>query len=344
MELVGRPLADVFVEVGVFVGSMLALFAWLERRYGDALTGWLARSSRAGPLVGAVLGVVPGCGGAIVVMPMYLRGSVSFGTVVAALVATMGDSSFVLIAADPGFALVVHGLLFVSGVVSGVLVDLARLAPGYRRRPAFLVAEPGGEAATGERLDRLTGALWLLIAAGLVFGVPAYLGLVDAPLLRTPVGVLELPLLIGLAGVAVAAAVLVVDRSGRHLRSVGLLASSGRQTAFVVVLVAVASLVTTLPVELASIDVATILGIAGFGGVIAGALVGLVPGCAPQILLTGLYVSGAVPVPTLVANAASQDGDALFPLLALARRPALVAAALTTLPGLAVGGAWLVLM
>lgn len=40
----------------------------------------------------------------------------------------------------------------------------------------------------------------------------------------------------------------------------------------------------------------------------------------------------------LAANALSQDGDALFPLLAADRRSAVVALGLTTVPGLLVGG------
>ncbi|WP_431357812.1 putative manganese transporter [Haloarcula marina] len=37
------------------------------------------------PLAGALLGLTPGCGGAIMAMPLYIRGTVSFRTVVAAL-------------------------------------------------------------------------------------------------------------------------------------------------------------------------------------------------------------------------------------------------------------------
>jgi hypothetical protein len=75
----------------------------------------------------------------------------------------------------------------------------------------------------------------------------------------------------------------------------------------------------------------------GVAGVLAGAFIGLVPGCAVQIVFTGLYVAGGLPLPTLVANAISQDGDALIPLAALRRRSAALATVITTAPAVVVG-------
>lgn len=72
--------------------------------------------------------------------------------------------------------------------------------------------------------------------------------------------------------------------------------------------------------------------------------IGLIPGCAVQIVFTGLYVSGGLPLPTLVANAISQDGDALIPLAALRRHSAALATVVTTVPAAAVGAALLVLL
>jgi hypothetical protein len=78
-----------------------------------------------------------------------------------------------------------------------------------------------------------------------------------------------------------------------------------------------------------------------FGAV--GVLVGLIPGCGVQIVFTRIFLAEGMPLPTPAANAISQDGDALLPLLALERRSALVATVLTTMPALVVGTALLLL-
>ena len=108
-----------FVQVSGFVGATVLLFSLVQYRFDGRLTELLENNERAQPLVGALLGLTPGCGGAIIAMPLYIRGTVSFGTVVAALAATAGDSAFIILALAPEAALYAYGLAFVSAVLFG---------------------------------------------------------------------------------------------------------------------------------------------------------------------------------------------------------------------------------
>jgi hypothetical protein len=76
---------------------------------------------------------------------------------------------------------------------------------------------------------------------------------------------------------------------------------------------------------------------AGLVAVVIGGLVGLIPGCGPQIIFVTLFTRGLLPFAALLANAISQDGDAIFPLLALDRRSAWWASLITTIPALILG-------
>src|SRR5690554_3206677 len=60
-------------------------------------------------------------------MPLFPRGIVSFGTVIATLLATMGDSAFVLISVMPKQWLLVSVFSFIVAVIVGYLVDLTPL-------------------------------------------------------------------------------------------------------------------------------------------------------------------------------------------------------------------------
>ena len=80
---------------------------------------------------------------------------------------------------------------------------------------------------------------------------------------------------------------------------------------------------------------------AGAGAVIVAAAVGLIPGCGPQIIAISAYVEGVISFPALVANAISQDGDALFPLLVRHKVASIWATIHTTLPAIIVGFAFL---
>jgi hypothetical protein len=81
---------DGFVQVSAFVAVTVLIFSYIQYRTGGRIVTYLEDNERLQPLAGALLGLTPGCGGAIIAMPLYIRGSVSFGTVVAALAAPAG--------------------------------------------------------------------------------------------------------------------------------------------------------------------------------------------------------------------------------------------------------------
>jgi len=75
-------------------------------------------------VLAVVLGATPGCLGAFAVVAMYSHGSMSLGAVVAAMIATSGDESFVMLAMIPKQSLLMFGLLAMTAFVAGALTDL----------------------------------------------------------------------------------------------------------------------------------------------------------------------------------------------------------------------------
>ena len=52
------------------------------------------------PIFGALLGVIPGCGGTIVASSLYKNNKLSFGGLLASFITTLGEGSFVLLGAS----------------------------------------------------------------------------------------------------------------------------------------------------------------------------------------------------------------------------------------------------
>jgi hypothetical protein len=110
------------------------------------------------------------------------------------------------------------------------------------------------------------------------------------------------------------------------------------ETAFVTFWVMIAYLVfsfTLLFSGLVEEDLARYGG--GVGAVMVAATIGLIPGCGPQIIAITAYTKDVISFPALTANAISQDGDALFPLLVRHKAASLWATVHTTIPALLAG-------
>ena len=110
------------------------------------------------------------------------------------------------------------------------------------------------------------------------------------------------------------------------------------ETAMVTVWVIGGYLLYEYGLLITGVDVQGLAAAAGVLAPMAGALIGLIPGCAAHIVFAQLYaVEEAIPFSALVANAISQDGDALFPLMAIDLKAAIVATIYTTIPGVITG-------
>jgi hypothetical protein len=380
LDIFVASVRDGYVQVSAFVAITVLLFSYVQYKTDGRLVQQLSERKRAQPLVGALMGLTPGCGGAIVMMPLYVRGTVSFGTVVATLIATAGDSAFVILALAPEAGLAAYGIAFVTAVVSGYAID--RFGMGVGRVDAAVsqlsrTATDGGVATPGVgsqvhhydegascahdhpgadrenpilyRLSEAALALWWISAiAGLVLGVLYLLrGAPDVPIVVDG-SYAGLFTVFGITGTALSFYLYFVGRHYLGHGAVGqardtfenvreTLTHAAMETSFVTVWVIAAYLLYEYGIVLTGFDVAAAAAAAGILAPIAGAVIGLIPGCGPQIVLATAYAQGAIPFSTLTANAISQDGDALFPLIAIDKTAAIVATIYTTIPGILVG-------
>ena len=72
---------------------------------------------------GALLGSIPGCMGGFATVSLYTHRMFSFGALVAMMIASSGDESFVMLAMIPQQALVLFAVLFVLAIIVGVATD-----------------------------------------------------------------------------------------------------------------------------------------------------------------------------------------------------------------------------
>lgn len=384
-EVIVVSMRDAFLAVTVFVAAMIFLFSWLQYITAGKFVDIIRSNTRWQPVIGALMGITPGCGGAIVMMPMYARGYVTYGTVIATLIATLGDAAFVLIGAavtDSAFiapVLAVHFISFIIGISWGYLVDgmkitprnpLGKYGPTFENNnPPRNLPENKNEDAK-EILDDLgredeSGWGYFLLHQGYtVWWIVTALGLIFAVLLLVwsaqdadftleidynPFTLNGIITWIGLIGTSLSVILYVSQKNwisddteasiGDKLYSMReTMIHSASETAFVTFWVMSAYLIFEFSMLFSGMTEADIARYGdGFTAVILASFIGLIPGCGPQIIAITAYTKDLISFPALVANAISQDGDALFPLLVRHRVASIWATVHTTIPALIVG-------
>ena len=318
---------DAYVGVSVFVAATLLLIYGGERFFNFDLGGFLRDRKRAQVPVAALLGMSPGCAGAIVVTAAYSSGNVSLGALVAALTGTMGDAAFLLIATKPLAAAVLMPVSLVAGIITGLIVD--------KFHTKHIPGRIGATCDLGPRIGPVRGRDRLFIAVatpGLALGLMDAFQVVPGPLLA------GLGMALAVSGMMLILAIwLVSPMQAVSNPKDAPITRVTEETAFITIWVLGAYLAYGYVEAFSGLDLGALFATVAVAMPLIGTLIGFIPGCGPQILVATMYLNGLVPFSALVANAISNDGDALFPAIALNPRAALIATLYTSLPALAVG-------
>lgn len=346
-----NTLSDAFWAVSSYVAFTLAVYHYLSGFFSqeNKLVNLYQSSRNHQVLFAALLGALPGCGGAIIVTTQFVSGRVGFGAIVAVLTSTMGDAAFLLLASKPDIGFAVIGLGVMVGCISGWVVNEIH-ADDFLRPQAEQVIGRVSQCQTPtkgfeQRAINLQGVFWkwLLLPATVI----ALLGSFQVDinqLLGWPEMTIEW---LGAALIITSTLLWSLTKEIKDYESTVAedtkqvsshpIQKAAQDTNFVTAWVIIAFMAFELVAFFGQVDLATTF--AGWGPwmPLMGLIVGLLPGCGPQILVTSLYIAGAAPLSAQLANAISNDGDALFPAIALAPKAALVATIYSAIPAFIVG-------
>ena len=317
-----------------FVAVMMLLV-----EYANVLSrgGWLAGLRRGGlraTLSAAGLGVMPGCLGAFAVVAMYTHGQLSFGSVVAAMVATSGDEAFVMLALAPRDALWLFALLAALGFGAGLLTDALR-RPRANTPTTCTDLDLHHQDDWRFHLSDLRTRQWRRCSAarGLLLLFLEFLALGFA------VGELGPEewdwVRVSLVGITTITLALVWGAPDHfleeHLWKHVFLKHVPRLFIWTAGALAATTILTS-KVDFQSFSASgewILLGVA--------CLVGLVPESGPHLAFVTLYAQGELPLSVLIANSVVQDGHGMLPLLAESRREFLAVKAINLALGILVG-------
>ena len=343
-EIVIASIADAYIQVTSFVAATLFLFYGIERLFKIDITKKLSESGNFQVFFAALLGALPGCGGAIIVVTRYVSGSLSFGSVLATLTATMGDAAFLLIAKEPTTGLFIMGLGLFVGTITGYAVD--KIHGKDFLRPKTSPNPPVDNSHASRQSNSLVLIrFWvMLIIPGIALGILAAFQVEIDALLANPF-IAQPGTYLGFIGGLFCVFLWVAPSflkkgTQNNAKIPAYLRDTIADTNFVTAWVVFAFLIFEIWMFSFNIDLESLFsGFALYLPLIA-VVIGLLPGCGPQVIVTSMYIGGIIPLSAQIGNAISNDGDALFPAIALAPKTAIVATLYSTIPALIFGYGW----
>lgn len=333
-----EALNTAYYEIGVFVAFTLFLVVLLEKVFKTEVGDLLHKYPKLQVPLGAVLGATPGCGGAIVAVTQFIRGNMSFGSLVAALSATMGDAMFLLISAEPLTGIAVMFIAFIAGILTGYAVDLIHDQNFLRpENTNSIVCASGLNTPLVSKTEPITNYIWLfLVLFGMFIGIPSVVMDYDmANAVNLPNWVITL-LMMTFVFFSFSSWIVKGEDHDNNCNesSRSHLTNLVAGTSFVVSWVVIALIGYEMIMHLSGFDTQRILSQAGPYIILLAILIGFIPGCGPQIVVTSMYIAGNIPLSAQIGNAIANDGDALFPALAIAPKASIIATGYSAIPAL----------
>ena len=321
-EVTRSSLFDAYIQVTVFVAATLLLFFGVEYFYKIDIGTLMKKGDIWQVPMASVLGALPGCGGAVVVITAFARGNIRLGAMVAALIATMGDAAFLLLAKEPTTYLRLISISIFAAMISGWAIDRFHRGELYSSEIKHFEKAGIGQIRTRDKV------FISLAAPGLFLGILqlAQVDIANFGILVFSLGILGAFLSIGVWAVS---PINAVSSSDDHPFT-----RSSEETSFVTVWVITGFLAYEYANSFLGLDLAVLAEAGWIFLPILAVLVGFIPGCGPQVLVTTLYLNGIIPFAALIGNAISNDGDALFPAIALTPRMAVIATLYSAIPAI----------
>ena len=324
-----------------FVATMMILVEYINVITLGRLQSGLGKSRWVQYVLAAFLGAIPGCLGAFTLVTLYTHRLVSLGAVVACMIATSGDESFVMLGMVPETALWLFGGLFVLGIVIGALTDL--LFSRKNENESEYCHELNVHADHALRIlpDKQT---WKEIRnLSPARGIPFFVLSLYALAIATGRIGHETPLWVTVTILVVSGLTLLVlatvsdhfleDHVWEHVVKSHL----PRLFFWAVVVIGGVHLME----HYFHLDNAVRSNV--WMVLLFAAMLGLLPESGPHLIFVSLFATGSIPLSILVTSSIVQDGHGLLPLLANSRMGFLKVKAINFVVGLLVGATMLAL-
>ncbi len=328
-------IVNLSIIITSFVFTMMLLVEYLNVITHGKWQSKLRKSKFGQIILGVLLGAVPGCLGAFTVVSLYSHGVVSFGALVATMIATSGDEAYVMLSLFPVKAIFLMVIISVIGFIVGYLTDR------FYKKEVLLLGDDvhGFELHSEDTYRSLSLSLIKKQLINITFPRALLIGMlvVFLALLATnsvaadEESWIRISLIIttvfGLYVVATVPDHFLEKHLWQHVLKKHLLRIFLWTFGTLLFLYYLQSL----------IDIDSWIHSNYLIVLLIAVLIGIIPESGPHLIFVTLFASGTIPFSILLASSIVQDGHGTLPLLAISQKSFVILKAVNVVTGLAVG-------
>jgi len=121
------------IMISAFVMAMMLLIEYLTVRTKNKILLIIGKNRWWQVIIAALLGIIPGCLGTFVAVSLYAHRVLSFPALVAVMIASSGDESFIMFGEIPKEALMITVVLFFVAIAVGFLLNVFLKEKNYMK-------------------------------------------------------------------------------------------------------------------------------------------------------------------------------------------------------------------
>jgi len=318
-----------------FVFVMMLLIEYINVQTHGSWQNKLKKTKFGQYALGIFLGAIPGCLGAFTVVSLYSHGVVSFGALVATMIATSGDEAYVMLSLFPMKAILLIVIISALGFLVGYLTDKfyksqEKLIEKFVHPLQLHEEELGDQHPKGyilKQLKKITLERVLLLSILSLFLILILLGTIEPYEWNW----VRITLLAGTLF-----ALFVVITVPDHFLEKHLWEHVLKRHLLRIFLWTFGALLV-IHVLGNYIDVESWIQTNIYYVLIIAVLLGIIPESGPHLVFVTLFMSGSIPFGILLASSIVQDGHGALPLLAVSNRAFITLKVINIIVGFVVG-------
>ncbi len=293
----------------------------------------------------AVMGALPGCMGTFAVVSMYVHRNLGLAALTAAMIATAGDETFVMLSIIPGKSFLIMGIIFIVAIVIGFIIRLLNQDKNYSGKEMHIHTHKDSVECvcydSQTLLSQLKNIIWeravvvvialLFLASLIISGAHGAEGAHSHADSHSEWGWEKITfMIVTIVGLAISLTVpdhFLKKHLWNHIikkHFLKLFLWTLGAFSFMYILNQFVDIENWVK---SNIDIVMLLAI----------LIGIIPTSGPNLIFISLFVGGVIPISVLIANSIVQDGNGSIPLLAESQKSFLITKGINVLAGLLVG-------